>query len=45
MPEFLTERTAYDDFCIQPMIFTGEIELLKKIFKDKKYIVMTNKEA
>lgn len=45
MPEFLTERTAYEDFCSQPMIFTGEVGVLKQIFKDKKYIEMTNLEA
>lgn len=45
MPEFLTERTAYLDFCAQPMIFTAETDLLKSIFKDKKYIEMTNIEA
>lgn len=45
MPEFLTERTAYNDFCKQPMIFTGEIELLKKIFIGKQYIVMSSVEA
>jgi UDPglucose 6-dehydrogenase len=44
-PEFLTERTAYQDFCSQPMIFTGEIELLKKIFIGRKYIEMTSIEA
>lgn len=45
MPEFLTERTAYQDFCTQPMVFTGEITLLKTIFKGKKYIEMTSLEA
>lgn len=45
MPEFLTERTAYEDFCNQPMIFTGETELLKQIFKGKHYIEMNNLEA
>lgn len=45
MPEFLTERTAYQDFCNQPMIFTGEVELLKQIFIGKKFIEMTSKEA
>jgi UDPglucose 6-dehydrogenase len=45
MPEFLTERTAYQDFCSQPMIFTGETELLKKIFIGKKFIEMTSIEA
>jgi len=45
MPEFLTERTAYQDFCSQTMIFTGEIELLKKIFPKKKYLEMNSLEA
>jgi len=45
MPEFLTERTAYDDFCNQPMIFAGEVELLQKIFPGKKYITMSSREA
>ncbi len=45
MPEFLTERTAYEDFCNQPMIFTGETELLKQIFNGKHYIEMNNLEA
>lgn len=45
MPEFLTERTAYEDFCNQPMVYTGYEDLLSKIFVDKKYITMTNLEA
>jgi len=45
LPEFLTERTAYQDFCTQPMIFSGEVELLKKIFPGKKYIEMSSLEA
>lgn len=45
MPEFLTERTAYDDFCNQPMIFTGEIDLLKQIFVGKEFVEMTSLEA
>ncbi|MBR1908831.1 UDP-glucose 6-dehydrogenase [bacterium] len=45
MPEFLTERTAYEDFCRQPMIFSGETELLKSIFKGKPFIEMNNLEA
>jgi UDPglucose 6-dehydrogenase len=45
MPEFLTERTANQDFCSQTMVFTGEIDLLKKIFPNKKYIEMTSLEA
>lgn len=45
MPEFLTERTAYDDFCKQPMIFTGYESLLREIFVNKEYITMSNIEA
>ena len=45
MPEFLTERTAYEDFCAQPMVFTAEEELLSKIFKGKRYVSMTSLEA
>lgn len=45
MPEFLTERTAYEDFCSQPMTFCGNVELLKEIFKGKQYIEMSNLEA
>jgi len=45
MPEFLTERTAYRDFSSQTMIFTGETELLKKIFPGKEFIEMTSLEA
>ena len=45
MPEFLTERTAYEDFCSQPMIFTAEEELLSKIFVGKKHICMSALEA
>jgi len=45
MPEFLTERTAYDDFCTQPMVFTGCVDLLKNIFVNKTFITMSNIEA
>ena len=45
LPEFLTVRTAYEDFCRQPMIFSGETELLKSIFKGKPFIEMNNLEA
>ena len=45
MPEFLTERTYITDFRTQPMVFTGEVELLKKIFKGKRYAVMSPLEA
>ena len=45
MPEFLTQRSAYEDFCSQTMIFTGEVDLLSQIFVGKKYIVMSSIEA
>ena len=45
MPEFLTERTAYEDFCIQSMIYTGCENLMKRIFIGKHYITMSNLEA
>ena len=45
MPEFLTERTAYSDFCSQDVVITGENELLNTIFATKKRLYMTNVEA
>jgi UDPglucose 6-dehydrogenase len=45
MPEFLREKTAYEDFCGQPMVFCGEVDLLKRIFVGKKYETMTSLEA
>ena len=45
MPEFLTERTAYEDFCIQSMIYTGCENLMKRIFVGKSYVTMSNLEA
>lgn len=45
MPEFLTERTAYEDFSRQPMVFTAEEDLLSKIFVGKNYITMSSQEA
>lgn len=45
MPEFLTERTAYQDFCTQSMIFTNNVELLREIFLGKEYITMSSLEA
>lgn len=45
MPEFLTERTYIEDFKWQPMVFTGDIELLERIFPGKKHIDMTSEEA
>lgn len=45
MPEFLTERTYIDDFRHQPMVFTGAVELLCKIFKGKRFVTMSPLEA
>ncbi len=45
MPEFLTERTAYADFCSQPMVFTAHSDILKAVFVGKKYLEMTSAEA
>ncbi len=45
MPEFLTERTAYDDFCNQDIVITGERALMDEVFKTKKRIYMSNTEA
>ena len=45
MPEFLTQRTYIEDFKRQTMVFTGSVDLLAKIFKGKKFAVMTPLEA
>jgi len=45
MPEFLTERTAVEDFYNQPMVFSNHENLLKEIFKGKQYITMNSLEA
>lgn len=45
MPEFLTERTYIEDFKSQPMVFTGELDLLAQIFIGKKFCYMTSLEA
>jgi UDPglucose 6-dehydrogenase len=45
MPEFLSERTYLEDFRRQPMVFTGAIELLCRIFKGKTFTTMTPLEA
>ena len=45
MPEFLTERTSVNDFKIQPMVFTAEIDLLREIFPDKHYVEMSSLDA
>lgn len=45
MPEFLTERTAYEDFCNQPMVITGREDLIKNIFISKNIFVVSNLEA
>ncbi len=45
MPEFLTERTAVEDFNKQPMVFTNNENLLKQIFVGKEYVCMSSLEA
>lgn len=45
MPEFLTERTAVEDFNNQPMVFTNNETLLRQIFVGKEYICMSSLEA
>lgn len=45
MPEFLSERTAIEDFKSQPVIFSKHTDLLKQIFVDKEYIEMSSLEA
>ena len=45
MPEFLTERTAVEDFYNQSIVFTNHTDLLKKIFPGKPYIEMSTIEA
>ena len=45
MPEFLTQRTYIEDFKHQTMVFTGSVDLLTKIFKGRKFAVMTPLEA
>ena len=45
MPEFLTERTYIEDFRRQKMVFTGNVELLERIFPGKERICMSSVEA
>lgn len=45
LPEFLTERTFIEDFANQTMVFTGEHELLERIFIGKKHVCMSSLEA
>lgn len=45
MPEFLTERTAVEDFYRQPMVFSNHENMLKEIFIGKEYVVMNSLEA
>lgn len=46
MPEFLTERRAFEDMC-ELQILCGQLgsEIVPKIFPEKKIIFMSNKEA
>ncbi len=45
MPEFLTERTAAFDFAMQPLVVTGEVELMRRVFPGREFILMTSVEA
>lgn len=45
MPEFLTERTADEDFKSQPMVFTAHKELLQNVFRGQDFIEMSTTEA
>ncbi len=45
MPEFLTERTSYEDFCSQDVVIAGAREILDEVFKSKKRYYMKNVEA
>lgn len=46
MPEYLTERRAYDDFDKLPLIFgTVDENFVKEIFPTKKIIIVKNVEA
>ena len=45
MPEFLTERTAYVDFCNQDVVIAGARDILDSIFASKKRLYMSNIEA
>ncbi len=45
MPEFLTQRTAYADFCHQDIVITGAREILDVVFESKKRLYMSNIEA
>ena len=46
MPEFLTERQAYQDMCDLPVLCGGGAEILGRVFEGKKQIIeMENEEA
>lgn len=45
MPEFLTERTYIEDFNRQTLVFTGEVDLLSKVFVGRDFITMSPLEA
>ena len=45
MPEVLTERTAILDVSSQPLVVTGEVELMRAIFPGREIIQMTSLEA
>lgn len=45
MPEFLTERCAYEEFDRLPILVGNDAGMIQKIFPDKKKIYVTNVEA
>jgi len=45
MPEFLTERVAYDDVCRLPILVGTSDPIVKEIFPGKQIIAVTNQEA
>jgi len=46
MPEFLTERRAYEDMCLYPVL-VGQCDssLLARLFPKKEFIIVKNSEA
>ncbi|MDR0483678.1 MAG: UDP-glucose 6-dehydrogenase [Alphaproteobacteria bacterium] len=45
MPEFLTERTANEDFASQDLVVCGAIDIMDTIFTKKNKLYMSNMEA
>lgn len=45
MPEFLTERQAYDDVCRLSILCGASLPIVQRIFPEKQIYVVTNVEA